>query len=208
MYSQNKDAQLWENFYIEKNLSQKICVHFNHEGRITDNISRFGFAYGDGGFSYKVSKELHLSLDYVFVVKKYYDQSISYRHQYYVSATWKQKLKPFVVYFREMFQGEYDDIFSTPTGTVPTWCLRTKVTAKYKNKTRFLPYTACELYYNMDGNNAFGHQFNRLRNYLGTFYSLDGINSLELYYMVEQNFAQPIPTSNWIIGVGFEHTFY
>ena len=208
LLAQTNDAQLWENIYIETDITQKFYAHFNHEGRITNNISQFNYGYGDIGLSYKLFKKDHLSLDYVFVIKNYENGKVSYRHQYYAANTFKKKINPFTLYWRIMYQVEYDDVNSTENGKNGDYYIRNKLTIKWKTPGRYIPYIASELYYNADNDRKFGQQFDRLRTYAGCFYELNKIDMLEAYYLLEKHFQVNDPATNWVIGLGYDHLFY
>ena len=208
------DAQLWENIYLEKNIfSKKYIAHINHEGRITENNSQFHYAYLDAGLTYKFKKYLRFSADYVFLYKKTFDINNtdfrnSLRHQVYLDFVVRKKIhKKFIFSDRNMFQWEWDDIYSTPSGNVSQFYYRNKLTVKYDRGT-LNPYIATEQYYSMVFYDKYGHQFDRSRYYLGVFYEMDAVNEFEAYYMLERHFNVDFPQNNWVIGIGFSHSFY
>ncbi|MGZ4034895.1 MAG: DUF2490 domain-containing protein [Bacteroidia bacterium] len=211
----NNDAALWENIYLEKNLTPRIILHFNHEGRITENITQFHYGYGDLGITYKFGKSFHATIDYVYV-GKYLDKSgFSNRHQFYIAGTYKKKItKSLVFSFREMFQEQVQDIYSSEIGRLPVYFSRSKATFKYK-LNRFTPYIASELYVKLLEPARTGHlsapygpHANRVRYFAGIFYELNRVNEVELYYLIEKHFNEYNPQTNYVIGVGFAHTFY
>ncbi len=206
-FSQTNDAQLWENIFLYKKLSDKFTVTMNHEGRIRDNVSQFNYAYLDFGFATKLTKHLKVSIDYLPLWRNT-DTRISWTHQYYFLAFYKVKFfKRFEVGLREMYQQQYRDIYSSDNGTIPQNYLRSKLVMKYFPfyfpYNKFTPYYAGELYYNLDNNNKYGPQFDRIRNFLGLFYSFDKRTDVELYYMIERNFNINDPPTNYVIGIGF-----
>ena len=69
-FAQLNDAQLWENIYLEKNITKRWLVRMNHEGRISDNITNPNFYYFDIGVNYDYSKHFHFSLAYVIGQKE------------------------------------------------------------------------------------------------------------------------------------------
>jgi hypothetical protein len=207
--AQVNDAALWENIYLEKNIRPKLLIHLNHEGRITNNITQFHFAYADLGITYKFNKSFHVSLDYVIIEKKLINKNqmevLSTGHQFYVALTYKKKIKPFVFSFREILQAQYQDVYSSDKGKVPGTYARSKITVKY-DLNRFTPYIAGEIYYKLY--NPRIYQANRYRCFAGIFYQLNKINELELYYLFEKHFNENNPKTNYVIGVGFSHFFY
>lgn len=206
--AQYNDAQIWENINLEKVVSPKFTVRINQEGRFTDNDSRFSFVYLDMGVNYKINKHFHATLAYVWVEKRAWDDTWSTRHQAYADITVRQKLKGFLVTDRQMFLWQVKDYFSSATGRIPDYYLRNKITIKYEKNFRWQPYVASELYYRLQVPEAgFTDHFNRQRFFAGVFYHPNLINELELYYMVERHFHEVNPATNWIIGLGYTHTF-
>ena len=209
LYSQrNDDAQLWENIYLEKNLTQRLAIHLNQEGRLTENCTTPNYIYGDLGITYNVNKHLHLSVAYVPISKRTNTGYVSFRQQFYFNFVLKYKFHHFVFYDRQMFQNQYNDIDRSANWDVPDYYLRNKVTVKYKNKSRFTPYVAEEVYFKLDYFHRNGREIDRMRYFAGTFYELNAVDSLEFYYLIEPHFHIFNPFTNWIMGIGYSHSFY
>src|SRR5207244_3517738 len=156
----------------------------NHEGRITNNISQFHFAYADNGVTYVVNKHLAFSASYVFVVKRT-TRVTSSRHQFYLDFTLKEKISQVKIYWRSMFQNQLQDLYSSDNGDIPDYYSRNKLTVKYFLETfpyyKFTPYISTEWYYRVSNWDDKGARFNRARYFLGCFYELNKKNSVELY---------------------------
>jgi hypothetical protein len=212
--AQQQDAALWENIYLEKPITPRVCIHLNHQGRITENITQFHYAYADFGVTYRFNKNFHATVDYVFVEKYLNKSGYSNRHQFYIALTYKQKINSFVFYYRHMFQEQVQDIYSSDIGRIPVFFSRSKITLKYK-LDRFTPYIASELYVKILETPKAGHLSepygahpNRVRYFAGSFYRLNKLNELEFYYLIEKHFNENNPLTNYVIGIGFAHTFY
>src|ERR1051325_3133636 len=206
------DFQVWENIYLEKNLSKKSVAHFNHEGRITENATQFRYAYADFGVTWKFKKAVRFSADYVLLFKKTFNNentglTNSIRHQFYVTATFRKKLHKIFLSDRNMLQWEWDDIGTSVNGLVPQLYYRNKLTAKY-DLGNLAPYFAVEQYYSFIYYDKYGHQFDRGRYYAGLFYQLNAVNELEGYFMMERHYDVNHPQVNWVVGFGFSHAFY
>jgi hypothetical protein len=209
-YAQKNDAAVWENIYLQKRVTSKFLIHLNHEGRITQNITQFHYGYADMGLTYKPNKNFHASLDYVFIEKIPNGKVLSIRHQFYLALTAKKKFKPFVFYYRQIIQSQVQDIYSSDYGRIPDNCLRSKITVKCE-LNRFTPYVASELYIRM--NEPYAFEADRYRCFAGVFYELTKLNTIEFYYLVERFFKETKPdainpVTNYVIGIGFAHTFY
>jgi hypothetical protein len=214
--SRVNDAALWENICLTKDIAPRWNFRFNHEGRINENMTRFYYAYGDFGISYKWNKHIHIAFDYVFIKKRLLSDFWSTRHQIYAALTLKQKIGPFVFYDRVMPQIQYSDIYSSKKGMVPDYYLRNKVTVKYNNFSRYTYYVAAELYYKLYGYYKSSElrvsQFNRVRYFAGAFYELNKANAIELYFLYQRhfniNFSDSYNPSYYVLGIGYTHSFY
>jgi hypothetical protein len=207
-FAQINDAQVWENVNVEKIISQKFSARINQEGRITENFSRLGFSYLDVGVNYKINKHIHATLAYVWVEKKQLDDTWSARHQAYIDFTFRKKIKGFLVADRQMFLWQVKDYFSSATGRIPDYYLRNKITIRWDKTFKFQPYAAAEIYYRTYGpNDSWQFHFNRIRYFAGVFYHPNLINEFEAYYLIEHHFNIIAPPTNWVIGLGYTHTF-
>jgi hypothetical protein len=217
-FAQINDAQLWENIYLEKNITKRVLARVNHEGRISDNITNPSFYYFDIGVNYDYSKHFHFSLAYVIGQKEQnaFNEAWSTRHQAYATVTMRKKFGKFAMNDRQMIQWQVQDIYTSLSGKYPQYMLRNKFTVKYDKWFKWQPYISDEIYYQMNqlpGQNVQYH-FNRNRTFFGLYYNVNLINQWELYYLIEDNFNQNILSNhpkpgnvNWVIGVGYSHTF-
>jgi hypothetical protein len=203
--AQNNDAAFWENICLQKKVTSNTTIHFNQEGRINQNITRFYYNYADIGISYKFNKHISLMCDYVFIQKKKQTDFWSIHHQAYIGLTLKKKVGSFTISDRIMSEIVYSEIYSSEDGMKPNYHLRNKITVKYNHYSRYTYYIASELYYKI--NMPKGRQLDRMRYFAGIFYELNKINEIELYYLYENNFNTNNPINNSVIGIGYEHTF-
>jgi len=211
------DAEVWENIYLEKNITPKLVARINEEGRVTDNMAHPSFIYADVGFNYKLNKHVHLALAYVLTQKQQKNETWSTRHQAYFSVTLKKKFKNFVFDDRSMFQWQVQDVYSSPTGRYAEYYLRNKFSIKYEKFFKIQPYLAEEVYYYINQPYVYWlYDFNRVRYFAGVYYNISLINQWELYYLFENNFNQIStsqtkvainPQNNFILGLGYSHTF-
>lgn len=219
-YSQSpaiNDAQLWENIYVEKNINKRFIARINEEGRITNNITSPSFIYADMGVNFKLNKHFHFELAYVLTEKQRTSETWSTRHQAYLSMTIRKKFTNIMLDDRNMFQWQVQDIYSSPTGRYAQYYIRNKFSIKYEKYFKLQPYLAEETYYFINQPYTYWqYNFNRIRYFVGCFYNVNLANQWELYYMLENNFNQtnpysntptPNPQNNWVIGVGYSHTF-
>lgn len=95
-FSQSKDAGLWADISIGKELTERFEISFSPEIRMDENISRWARCFADFGAEYKINKRFSTALVYrggwsndgVFV---------DYRQRMQYGWTWKQKWEDLVV---------------------------------------------------------------------------------------------------------------
>ena len=211
------DGEVWENIYLEKNITKRLLVRLNEEGRVVNNATNPNFAYLDIGLNYKLNKHIHLSLAYVLTEKQQKTETFTTRHQAYGTITLRKKLFQFMFNNRSMIQWQVQDVYSSATGKFPEYYFRNKVSITYEKQFRFQPYVAEEVYCYL--NQPYVHwqyKFNRVRYFAGIYYHPNMINEFEIYYLFENNFNQVNispnkvainPQNNYILGLGYAHTF-
>jgi hypothetical protein len=204
--AQINDAQLWENINLEKNISKRLLIRINQEGRISENITRPSFNYFDLGLNYKFNKHIHFTIAYVWAEKRLVTDFWSTRYQAYADVTFRKKMKGFMLTDRQMVLWQVKDYFVSAKGKIPDYYLRNKITVKYEREFRFQPYIASEIYYKIN-QPASDYHFNRVRYFAGIFYHPNLINEFEAYYLLENHFHEKNPQTNWVIGLGYSHTF-
>lgn len=208
MFSQSNDAQLWENINFEYNINQKWVARINQESRITDNFTRPSFNYFDVGLNYKINKHIHATLAYVWVEKRKPTDIWSARHQAYFYLTFRKKFNGLLITNRQMVLWQVKDYYSSQDGHIPDYYLRNKTTIRWDKSFRFQPYVATEIYYQTYGPDKVWQQhFNRVRYFAGVFYHPNAVDEFETYYLIEHHFNSNTPPTNWVIGVGYAHTF-
>lgn len=202
--AQVNDFAVWENISLEKLLSNKTSINLNQKVRVTENASEFRYACVDFGLTHKFNKHWSASIDYVLVEKMQNVEFWSSRHRLYFDVVYKKKIRFLHFYWHPMIQSQVQDVYSSETGKIPEYVLRNKITLKY-DIHRYTPYIAGELNYK-----AFSplRQADRARYFVGCFYDLDEFNQLEMYYLLEKHFNINKASTNYVLGVGFSHTFY
>lgn len=205
--AQFNDAQLWENINIEKNITPRLITRLVQQGRLTDNISHLTFYYLDYGFTYKFSKHIHGTIAYVWAEKQQLNETWSTRFQAYGAVTLRKKLKDFTLLDRQMFLWQVKDYNTSYNGRIPDYYLRNKLTIRYDKYFKIAPYMAAEIYYNENKRDNINYRFNRLRCFAGLFFRTNEENEFEAYYLFEKHFNEIDPHTNYVIGLGYTHSF-
>ena len=72
----------------------------------------------------------------------------------------------------------------------------------YKYK-KYEPFVSTEIYYLLDNS---GKYFNRIRYKIGTDYELNKRNTINLFYMIQQELNSKNPVRAFILGLGYRYT--
>jgi hypothetical protein len=202
-YSFN-DAQLWFNLYVEKKISNKFSAHINQQDRWTNNVSTFNFAYADVGLTYKISKNIKILADYVFTQKRIniQDENMDHYfgtiHQYYVAMTFKKEIRRWRFMYRQMYQFQFNNPYTSAQGLIPFHYDRNKFIVKYFYNKRYTFYAAEEIYIPLNSPQIKG--IDRTRTFLGLFYTLMKGHQIEVYFMYQSR----IQNGAWFK----EHNYY
>lgn len=174
------DAALWLNVNLEKKLNDKFDVHFTHSSRINNNVSQYGLGYGDIGLSYHYNKSIKLMGDYVLRRRRNLDGSYSTRHRGYLALMLKKEFGQFTIAYRNLFQGQYTDVYTSENGLVPKFYDRNKLSLKYDINKRFTASVSEELYYPLYQAKYKG--FDRSRSAVGITYNFSKKSNIEFAF--------------------------
>ncbi len=202
----NDDAAVWINFYFEKKLGNHVDLHLNQQDRFNDNVRLFGMGYTDWGITYHFNRSFKIMSDYVFVQRRNLDGSYSTRHQFYAALVYKKRFGRYEFLYRNMFQSQIKDVYSSKDGRVPVYYERNKFTLKYELTKRLQPYVAQELYYPLY--QAKNKGFDRSRSFIGMFYKVNRRTTLELYGLYQYQLNAFNKTNrDYIYGLGYAYEF-
>lgn len=188
---QFNDAQVWFNLYLEKKVTKKFLLHLNQQDRWTENASQFGFGYADVGVTYKITKDIKILADYVFTQKRSLDESFGTIHQYYVAMTFKKDVRRWRFMYRNMFQFQYNNPYTSQYGLIPFYYDRSKFIIKNEYNKYFTFYFAEEFYMPLNSPQITG--VDKTRSFLGMFYTVRKGQQLELYFMYQDR----LQTGEW-----------
>ena len=183
-------------------------LHLQHQSRFIHNSTQFSYAYVKGGALYRITKDLRVNLNYVFISKKRDDPSFSYRHQMEGYLNYRKKMGDFVLFDRLMTSMQVKDFNSNPQGKrVRDYYLRNKITLRYKHFRHVVPYVSEETFYKFDGR-YYEKGIRRARISMGILYNLNENWLAESSYTMEYNRDSKIPSNNYFISLGLVRTFF
>ncbi|HET7818674.1 MAG TPA: DUF2490 domain-containing protein [Bacteroidia bacterium] len=210
LYAQKpiQDFQLWQNCEIEYNFNLRWSGHLQEQVRLTENDSRFSYSYYDIGTSYRVAKNIRLSLDYILVEKQKLDFTFSTRNQYNIYLNFRKRVDRITFFDRVLTEGQFTDFSTSKSGKqLGDVYMRNKISARYKLISKLSAYVSDEVYFKLDGV-IHERGFNRNRLSSGLLYKLSDYWLLETFYLFEDNFSSPMPTQNFVVGVGISKSFF
>lgn len=175
------DAQLWLGIKVEKKVVGKLSAQLKLKGRGTDNITQFGRGAIDIGVNYKLTKNIKLYADYVFVKRQRKDNIYITQHRNYIAIVLKKDIGRFSFIYRNKFLCLYGRSYADNGGFYAYYFDRNKGTVKYEATKRFSFYIAEEV--NIPLNNPQLKGLNRSRSYIGTQIKTTRNQQLELYFM-------------------------
>jgi hypothetical protein len=208
---QTKDAGMWTTISLQRPLTKKISLVVDQEFRLKENYQRINLFYTNVGIDYKLNKFIKISPTYRAIQKKRLDGSYSYRHRLMLDVTAKKKFKKVTLSERLRYQIEVQDLYTSKKGKLAEQFLRFKTDLKYAITEKITPYISCELRFQIrsprgDGPN-YDNGFHRIRNVLGVEYELNKKNSVNLYYLIQNEFNISTPESIYILGIGYTFIF-
>jgi hypothetical protein len=204
-YAQRSDAALWMSMNAEKKITKGFSVSLAAELRMNNNITEVGTYFTELGLNYRFSKKVRLSGNYRFMVRSKNDGTYSNRHRYYFDLAYREKIKSVTVSFRTRFQSQYADIYSSAEGKIPEYYLRNKLTIKYAVTKKVTPYISAELFTPLC--NVDGITIDNVRYSGGVEYEFSRAHTLDLFYMLQQEYNVKNTETDHIIGIGYYFTF-
>jgi len=185
------DAQVWAHIYIQKKIGKKFLVHLNQKNRWTNNVSWLGLAYADLGITYRITENIKIQADYVFAQKRRSSGYFNTRHRLYTALILKKDLRRWRFSYRNLFQVNYLDPYTSEEGYIPRLYDRSKITVRYEASKRFLFYASEELYFPLNSPAIIGPD--RSRSSIGMLINITKNQQLELYFIYQQQLQK----NNW-----------
>ena len=205
IFAQVKDAGLWLSLNVEKKITPVLSACFTEEVRMNENITEVGTIFSDIGLFYHVGKRLKAGGGYRFSNKRNIDDSYDNRHRYYFDLGYREKLKPVTILLRTRYQSEYNNIYSSEKGSVPTNHARVKLTLKYDLPKKFEPYLYAESFFWL--NNPLYGPFDQIRVCGGVEYTFNRMHMIDVFYLFQKEYNVIHPETDYVTGVSYYFTF-
>ena len=191
-YAQQQDFQTWSSVTLKKTFSDKFECAAQEQLRLQDNSTRLKQLFTDVGIKYNATKQFHIGFNYRFIVKP---QEIDNRIYSDIAYDFRQNNTKATARIRL----QHDFVQNAPDQNY----IRPKLTVEQKLNRHWKPFVSGELfllafYYE-------GSEFDEYRISLGTTYNFDKKNSVQVFYMLQQQFNVNDAEQNHILGVGYEY---
>jgi hypothetical protein len=186
--TENRDAQLWGYFKLEKKLTERVGFFLSLKGRATNNMMVPGRGAVDLGFSYKFSKNIRGHLDYQFVERLKNSGSYRPMHQLRASIALKGDVGHWSFIYRNMLQIRSKGLMDDHDNHILYFYDRNKLTIKYELTKRFSLYAAEEVYIPLNNPQLKGPS--RSRSYAGTLILITKRQQLDLFFMYQLQLKQ------------------
>lgn len=212
MYAQKvyPDFGMWNTVSVEKKINKKVSLSIDEEFRLKENLSKINLFYTNFGFNYKLSKKLKASLIYRNTQKAVDGRGYDIKHRLMLDVVYKEKLsKKFQFQFRQRFQFENNNIYSSRDGKYIESFLRSKFELGYNYTKKIKAYISEELRFQLHDprNPESDYGLHRFRTALGLDYNLNSANSVGIYYLVQNEIRVYKPNELFIFGLQYGFQF-
>ncbi|MEI6851324.1 MAG: DUF2490 domain-containing protein [Bacteroidota bacterium] len=204
-FAQWNDAHLWTSISIEKKIIKNFSVTVSEELRFSENITELGTFFTDIGLNYKINKHWRVSGDYRFTNKIRLDNSYSKRHRYYFDLSYRKKFYQFSILARTRIQSQYADVNSSETGHLAEYYSRNKLTLKYNITSKIAPYLSAEAFIPLNNPEVKG--IDNMRYSLGLEWEFLKNSTLDVFYMIQQQYQAKDPERDFVTGIGYSYSF-
>jgi hypothetical protein len=200
------DAGNWSTFTVQHEFKKKFSLNIDQEFRIKENYSRMNLLYTNIGVSYKINKHLKVEPSYRHIDKFLLDGRISFRHRLMLDVTYKLKFGKWTVSERARYQTEVKNVLSSRRGWQAEQYLRMRTGVDYKINEVFTTNYNCEFRYqiNVPGSDVvYNGIWHRMRNVIGVDINFNSKNTLNLYYLIQNEFNIGDPENISISGIQY-----
>jgi hypothetical protein len=203
-YAQINDAGLWINIGIEKKITQAWSLEYEHSTRLNENISEAGSIINEIGVNYRLNKQSQLSLFYRLNIQRQLNNMYVPVNRFYLDFSHRIKPGTIVITGRLRFQHQqknslFYDFDGSTTNTV-----RPKISLKYP-VANFSPYLSGEVYVPIFHNEY--KPIDKIRVEAGLEYDISKQQSVDLGYLIQREFFENNPKTDFIIQLGYSFSF-
>lgn len=205
LQAQRSDLGLWTTLSVNKDIGKKLVFNFDQEFRVRDNLTTINLFYTNVGLTYKFNKNFRLAGTYRMINKHKEDGFWGIRHRLYADVIARLKPGRFTIAYRSRLQYEWRGYgYSAQFGNVPESYWRNLFKGSYKLNELFSPYLGAELRWLIhDPRVAYHKGFDRTRFIGGLDYSINKMQQIGFYGLVQKEWNISDPETLYIIGIEY-----
>jgi len=201
--AQIDDIGLRTGITLQKQITRQLEGSLTEELRLYKDVTTINQLLTEVGISYSVSKKIKAGFTYRFINRNQ-ENYYSKRHRFFVDLAYKEKIKSITLTLRERIQSQFSDYYSSETGKIPVWILRSKITAKFDLNKKYSPYLAYELYYVLDNPKEI-EGISRHRYEAGVNYDFNRVHSINPFLLYQHLVSPPFDQLSY--GLSYTYSF-
>jgi len=211
------DAQVWTKFSVKKKLNNRFTVQLKNQDRFTNNVSEFGRFKADLGLIYKINDLVRLKVGGALIERRKPAGYYSARYRWYAALNLRKDIRRWKFNYRNLFQWQYVDPFTSEDGHIPYLYDRHKLTIEFEYNKYFSFYAAQEFFVPL--NDPKGFNPDQSRSFLGLFYNLTKNQQLEIFFLhklqlddsdwfkQKNSYSSGMLTRDFVYGIGYSIEF-
>ena len=125
--AQLNDVGFWTGATIQKQFTRNLEGSFTEQLRLNHDVTTINLLLTEAGVEYAISKKLKAGIHYRFINSNQ-DNYYSKRHRFYADVAYKVRINAITITLRERIQEQFSNYYSSETGKIPVWVLRSKLT--------------------------------------------------------------------------------
>lgn len=211
------DAQFWLKLSVKKKISDRFSIQLKNQDRFTNNVSEFGRFKADLGVIYKITDGVRVKLGVALIERQKASGAYSERYRWYAALYLKKEIRRWNINYRNLFQWQYVDMYTSDDGFIPYLYDRHKLTVEYEFTKRISAYVAQEFFIPL--NDPEGFTSDQSRSFLGLFYNLTKNQQLEFFFLHKlqlrdsdwfkqrNSYSTSLLSRDFVYGVGYSFSF-
>lgn len=200
--AQVDDIGAWFGVTVQGQLTRRLEASISEQIRFHHDVTEINGMLTDVGIEYSITNKLKAGVHYRFINSNR-DNYYSKRHRVYIDVSWKEKIKFVTFSLRERIQEQFNDYYSSENGKIPTWTLRSKLSAKFDINKKYAPYLSTEVYYLLD-NVEEASGITRFRYETGISYDFNRIHSINPFILFQH--SRSTGFNDLIYGIMYSYT--
>lgn len=203
-FSQVNDAGLWADISIEKRFNQSFALEYTNSNRLNENISEYETSINELSLKYRFNKKSKIALSYRYSMKRQLNNMYQPGSRFSFEFVQGFEIWDFDLDIRLKYQTQQQNVSLYDYDTDSRNTIRPKIKLKYKFQ-KFEPYLSLESFHPVWY--AEYQPISKLRGACGIGYSVNKNHSIDFAYLVQREFFEKNPTTDYILQLGYKFRF-